>query len=122
MEDNVVYLKRPKRFTLEEARALIPAVQAATAAAIEAVEPLVDRMQAADTEETRAAVTEQIQSLIDGWTDAITRLGAVPKGLWLVDFDAGDGYFCFHHGDDALEFFHGYDQGFANRVPIPQPS
>ena len=36
----------------------------------------------------------------------------------LVDWDAGDGYFCWRYPEPALAHFHGYEEGFAGRVPI----
>src|SRR5438045_3726832 len=40
------------------------------------------------------------------------------KGLWLVDFDSGAGYYCWHYPEPALEYFHGYDEGFPGRVKL----
>ena len=118
MEDNVVYLRRSKRFTLDEARSLLPQVKALTDEAMENVEPLVMKIQDAPTEDEKARWAGMLQDRIDQWTDEIVKLGIVPKGLWLVDFDSGHGFYCWHHGDDDLAFCHGYDEGFSSRVPI----
>jgi hypothetical protein len=45
-------------------------------------------------------------------------LGLEVKGLWLVDFDNGSGYFCWKWPEEKLEFFHGYDEGFQGRTRI----
>ncbi len=45
-------------------------------------------------------------------------LGAEVKGLWLVDWDSGDGYFCWRFPEAALAFFHTYEEGFAGRLPV----
>jgi hypothetical protein len=45
-------------------------------------------------------------------------LGLEIKGLWLVDFDNGSGYYCWRWPEPALEYFHGYEAGFAGRARI----
>jgi hypothetical protein len=41
------------------------------------------------------------------------------KGLWLADFDSGDGYYyCWQLGEEDIEHFHRYEVGFAGRRPI----
>jgi hypothetical protein len=44
--------------------------------------------------------------------------GADVKGLWLVDFDNGSGYYCWRWPEPELAHFHGYDEGFSGRVRI----
>ena len=48
----------------------------------------------------------------------ITGLGLEVKGLWLVDFDSGAGYYCWKYPESSLEYFHGYDEGFSGRLPL----
>ena len=43
-------------------------------------------------------------------------LGADVKGLWLVDFDNGSGYYCWQYPEDGLDHFHSYEEGFAGRI------
>ena len=45
-------------------------------------------------------------------------LGIEVKGPGLVDFDSGDGYWCWRWPEEALDYYHGYDEGFAGRVRI----
>ena len=45
-------------------------------------------------------------------------LGLEVKGPWLVDFDCGSGLYCWRWPEVKLEYFHGYDEGFAGRVRI----
>ena len=53
-----------------------------------------------------------------GWARELTALGLEIKGLWLVDFDSGAGYYCWKYPEPALDHFHGYDEGFTGRVPL----
>lgn len=118
-DDNILYLKRPKRFTLEEAKTLLPEVRQITHEAVEKVEPYILKIQSPELSEAeRTNMAQEVQQHVDTWTDQIMKLGVVPKGLWLVDFDSGSGYFCWQYNEDELGFFHGYKEGFTNRVPI----
>lgn len=58
------------------------------------------------------------EQLVTEWAEAMRELGLQVKGLWLVDFDNGGGYYCWRYPEPALEYFHGYDEGFAGRVKL----
>ena len=58
------------------------------------------------------------QGVVGEWARVILSLGAEIKGLWLVDFDSGAGYYCWKYPEAALEYFHGYEEGFAGRLPL----
>ena len=97
----------PKRtFTLDQARKLMPRVQELTAAAVERYSRL-----PGDLEDARLEVVQQ-------WAEDIQRLGVEIKGLWLVDFDSGAGYYCWKYPEPALNHFHSYEEGFSGRVPL----
>lgn len=94
----------PRIFTLAEARALMPRVQEITAEAVE-------RYGRLPGEEERRTVAEE-------WARALTALGLEIKGLWLVDFDSGAGYYCWKYPEPELGHFHSYEEGFAGRLPL----
>jgi hypothetical protein len=97
----------PKRiFTYEEATALLPEAQRITTEAVERVEEM-------DSEEP-----EDYQRVVTDWAEAIMALGIEVKGLWLIDFDSGAGYYCWKYPEPALEHFHSYDEGFGGRVKL----
>jgi regulator of sirC expression with transglutaminase-like and TPR domain len=95
-----------KVFTLDEARALMPRVRALTEEAVSAYARLGDRLD------------EERQSILREWAREIQALGAEIKGLWLVDFDSGAGYYCWKYPEPALDHFHGYEEGFAGRLRL----
>jgi len=110
-------------FTLEEARALLPRVQAITKPVFVLASSLAEELQEADEQdqEDRAEdLRERLQSLVESWADAIRDLGPEVKGLWLVDFDSGDGYWCWAHPEEDLSHWHSYEGGFTTRMPIEQ--
>ena len=99
----------PKKiFTLGEARELLPQVQQITS---EAVFRYARLGEGTETEEER-------QGIVRAWVRDVATLGAEIKGLWLVDFDSGAGYYCWKYPEPALEYFHGYEEGFAGRLPL----
>jgi hypothetical protein len=93
-------------FTYEEAVALLPEVQRITDDAASRIE----EMESDDPSDYQQVVSE--------WADAVVALSLEVKGLWLVDFDSGAGYYCWRHPEPALEYFHGYDEGFPGRVKL----
>jgi hypothetical protein len=104
-------------FTYEEALALLPEVQRITASAASAVDSLLEKAPIS-TDSIPAEVAEEYQRIVGQWADAMTRLGIEVKGLWLIDFDNGSGYYCWRHPEPTLEYYHGYDEGFRGRVKL----
>jgi hypothetical protein len=108
-----------RRFTLDEANALLPAVRRLTADAVRDAESLAKQMQKVrpDTEDY-ARLDESLNDRIVRWAADVEALGAEVKGLWLVDFDNGDGYYCWRHPELHVSHYHGYTEGFAGRMKI----
>lgn len=95
-----------KIFTLEEARALLPRVKELTSDAVARFSQL-----PGDQENERRAIVE-------AWVGELEAMGCEIKGLWLVDFDSGGGYYCWKYPEPALDHFHGYDEGFSGRLAL----
>ena len=106
-----------RAWTLEGARAVLGDVRARTARAVDEAEVLVLAREGADAAET-ARVDAEIQSVIERWAHEVEALGAEVKGVWLVDFDSGSGYYCWRWPEASLDHFHGYEEGFEGRARI----
>ena len=106
-----------RAWTFEGARAVLPDVRNRTERAAQETERLVAARENATAEE-RARIDHEIQSVIERWTNEMEALGAEVKGVWLVDFDTGSGYYCWRWPEESLEHFHGYEEGFAGRMRI----
>jgi hypothetical protein len=107
-----------RRFSLETARALLADVRAHTERAVKEAEALAREREAhPEGTEARRAAEERTAAVIERWTREMEALGAEVKGLWLIDFDSGAGYYCWRWPEGDF-FFHGYEEGFAGRVPI----
>ena len=107
-------------FTLEEAEALLPAVKSTTSPVFELASSLAQELGEAEAreEESRAEeLRERLQTLVESWAEAIRDLGPDVKGLWLVDFDSGDGYWCWAYPEEELGHWHSYEAGFGGRMP-----
>jgi hypothetical protein len=108
-------------FTLEEARALLPEVKRLTGPVFELAASLAEEMQEAEDrgqEESAESLRDRMATLMDSWAGAVKSLGPDVKGLWLVDFDSGDGYWCWAYPEEELNHWHGYHDGFSGRVPL----
>jgi hypothetical protein len=81
----------------------------------------IDPRAAAELDER---VAEELKGLAR-CVNAIHGLGAIVKDPdeGLVDFPALRGgenvYLCWRLGEDRIEFWHGVDEGFAGRKPLP---
>jgi len=106
-------------WTLEGARALLGDVRARTARAVAEVDALLLEREALPEGSTEHALAEEkVEAAMVRWARAMEALGLQVKGVWLVDFDNGSGYYCWKWPETELVYFHGYDEGFAGRVRI----
>lgn len=90
-----------------------------TVDAVTRVEALTARVQALpEAHPTRARLSAEIEEAIRTWTEDVRAMGLEAKGLWLVDFDNGEGYYCWCYPETTIAHFHGYEEGFAGRMKI----
>jgi len=108
-------------FTLEEARAILPQVQAVTRPVFELASSMAEELQASEDaqDETRVEeLQERLEALMESWAEAVRLMGPDVKGPWLVDFDSGDGYWCWAFPEEGLDHWHSYEGGFGSRIPV----
>lgn len=100
--------EKPARriFTLDEARQLLPRVKELTSEAVERYGRLPGELE------------DERREVVEEWAGELEALGLEIKGLWLVDFDSGAGYYCWKHPEPALDHFHGYEEGFSGRLAL----
>ncbi len=108
-----------KIFSYDEAMSMFPHVRDLTTSAVKQIESLVNTLESRDELETRREELEEARERIFRlWAQEVQALGAEVKGLWLVDWDSGDGYYCWRFPEQAIAFFHTYEEGFAGRLPV----
>jgi hypothetical protein len=106
-------------FSLDEARAVLPKVKHVTAEAVRRAERLVEQLHGVHEDDPQyETLSAALREVVNGWADELHTLGAEPKGLWLVDFDNGEGYYCWCYPEPSITHYHGYSDGFAGRVKI----
>ncbi len=108
-------------FTLDEAQELMPRVKAMTSSVFELASSLsqeLREMEDKHEEERAEELRERLQTLVTTWAAAIRDLGPEVKGLWLVDFDSGDGYWCWSYPEEELGHWHSYEDGFGARIAV----
>lgn len=122
-------------FTVEEAEGLIPELEKIYAA-VQSYQARVERkhkeLASLDSENPPPAEVAILRSQLDflveglqGWLARIEELGCVAKGLdpFLVDFPhrlAGrEVYLCWKQGEKEISHYHGLEEGFAGRRPLP---
>jgi hypothetical protein len=106
-------------FSLDQARALLPQVKLLTADAVIRAEAISAELQhISEADPAHGPLTETLREIVDTWTAAVRALGPEAKGLWLVDFDNGEGYYCWRYPETGIAHYHGYEDGFAGRIPI----
>jgi len=106
-------------FTLDEARALLPRVKGVTADAVQRAETLSAQLNTvAEDDPEHETLSAALRDVVNGWAEELKTLGVEPKGLWLVDFDNGVGYYCWRYPETGITHYHGYSDGFAGRMTI----
>ena len=117
--DNENEIGNRRRFTLNEAREILPSVREMTAEAVKHAEAVADAIEEIDEDDPeRTILGAELKLIVDGWADRIREMGLEAKGLWLVDFDNGDGYYCWQHPEPMVSHYHGYEEGFGGRIKI----
>ncbi|WP_084958098.1 DUF2203 domain-containing protein [Thermoactinospora rubra] len=117
-----------RTFTVEEARELLPVIQAETAELVAARADLAEITYARQTGETSPlgglaelkAREARIEEILSGWTDRGLEIKGVAPVL--VDFPAVlDGVsvrLCWIEGEPELGWYHRTELGFAGRRPL----
>ena len=106
-------------FSYEEALATFPVVRDLTDTAVRQIESIVNQIKSREEMEDRREELEQaVDHIVERWSEEIMSLGCEVKGMWLIDWDNGDGYYCWKYPEETISHFHTYADGFEGRVPI----
>ena len=106
-------------FSLQQARDLLPHIKHMTAEAVRRAESLAAQLHGLQEEDPdHASLSAAIRDVVNEWAEEVQSLGLEAKGLWLVDFDNGEGYYCWCYPEETVSHYHGYEDGFGGRVKI----
>lgn len=109
-------------FTLAQAEDLLPIVARITREAkreVDLLTVLVERQNSSKKNNSKTLEVE-INTIVEMWSEKLRKLGVRAQGLWIADFDSGDGYFCWRHPETKIKYWHGYDQGYSGRIPVSE--
>ena len=106
----VIPIHSRRTFTQEEALDLLPIVRRITEKVASDVAGLQEQIRfVPHSEPLYQRIYSQIELSFRRWAIKISKLGCEPRGIWLVDFDAGNGWFTWRLGDAGLAFFHSHE-------------
>ncbi|MDC0980434.1 DUF2203 family protein [Bdellovibrionales bacterium] len=122
LESDVVDISRHGIFCKKDADQVLLVLSGITAKYSCAVEALITRLETLNSDQTELIkeLEGEINSYIKSWHIKVRKLGGEPKGLWLIDFDCGDGYFCWQYPEPEVLFWHGYQDGFSKRISLSE--
>ena len=114
----VIEINRKRFFSLEEAKSLLPVVRRITRRSYEEARQVSAQLSYISDPQRKKELERSLQVTFYRWQRKVRKLGCQGKGMWLVDFDSGQGYFCWIYPEPEITFFHGYDEGYRGRVRI----
>ncbi len=104
---------------VQQAVDLLPHVKHVTADAVRRAESLAAQLNGLHEEDPEhATLSAALRDVVNGWAEEVQSLGLEAKGLWLVDFDNGQGYYCWCYPEETVAHYHGYEDGFGGRTRI----
>jgi len=115
----VIPIHSRRTFTKEEAESILPIIRRVTEGTSAEVAELQEKLKfVPPSEPLYDRIYSSIELAIRRWAVKISKLGCEPRGIWLVDFDAGEGWYTWRLGDDELCFFHSHEAPRGSLTPI----
>lgn len=119
---NLVEINNKRIFDLTDAQELVKIIFHLTQDSQNQIKLLLAQLE--NLPETNALQKQFLETKIDEtiqrWQNKIEKLGAYPKGLWLVDIDNGYGFYCWKYPEQKISYYHGYNDGFSARIHLDE--
>ena len=95
-----------KLFNLTEARDLLPLVLSITQKHQCELEPIQDRLnKMLSNDPRRNPIEREYEQVVSKWKVKIEKLGASVHGLWVVEFNVGEGAISWRYPELGLKYF-----------------
>ena len=108
-----------KIFNLSEARELLPLIRSVTKSYRGELEPVQDRLNKMLSNDPRRALVEQeFEHLVSRWKDKVEQLGASVYGLWVVEFDVGEGHLIWRYPEHGINFFRESNTNYTEKIRL----
>lgn len=102
----IISILGSRQFTEEEAENLLPTVKRITAHAAREASKIEEQLRFIPREEPIfGRLATEMDLIIKRWAIKVKKLGMRPTALWIVDFDAGEGWFSWRLGDEHVSYF-----------------
>lgn len=106
----IIPIHTRRSFSSAEAERLLPVIRRMTEKAAREVAQLQEQIRfVPQNEPLYQRLFAKMQLAVRRWSIKVSQLGCEPRGVWLVDFNAGDGWFTWRLGDEGLAFFHSHE-------------
>lgn len=106
------------QFGEDEAEELLPTVKRLTIMSAREAEKIEEQLKFVPRDEpVFARLSQDLDLIIKRWAIKIKKLGLRPSGLWIVDFDAGNGWFSWRLGDEHVSYFNAPIEEGAEHSP-----
>jgi len=123
----VLYMVKTKYFTAQEANETLPLVKRIVQDILETAQQIRSLVNYLKDDADKSKDVEKLISQLQGYFFELEELGCYYKdwsfGLGLVDFPAiinGEKVLlCWRSDENNLQFYHGYNDGYAGRKSIP---
>ncbi|HEC11906.1 MAG TPA: DUF2203 family protein [Acidiferrobacteraceae bacterium] len=117
----IVSHEEPRVFNLAEAQELFSLVRNISQTAFEELVPIRKQLETMIPSNPQLpAMERRYEAIVKRWVSKMERLGLLVKGLWVVNFDTGDGYLCWKYPELKLSHYHDYSQSFSDRRPLEE--
>lgn len=108
-------------FNLEEARQLLPLVQTLTQKHQQKLAPIQARLNHMLSNDPRRAMKEnEFEAIVSKWKAKIEQLGPKVVGLWIVEFEVGEGALCWKSPEVGFLYFRPQGANFSGRVRLKE--
>jgi len=116
----VVEICRQGKVSIDTANERVAVIWRFTKTQSQLVDRLIAQLEAVNHDQLDRVneLETEINDLINRWHSKIRKLGGCPKGLWMADFDSGDGYFSWKFPEREILYWRPYEDGFADRMPV----
>jgi len=108
-----------KLYNLREARELFGLVHSVTEDQNDQLAPVQARLNKMLANDPRRKVYEKdYERIVEQWSNKIQLLGARVSGLWMVEFDVGEGSLAWRYPELSLNYFLPHGTSFSERVVL----
>ena len=110
---------KDKLFDLAEARELLSLVQSITEYHQAELAPLQARLtKMLSNDPRRNSIERDYQKVVSQWRTKMEHIGVHVSGLWLVEFNVGEGFLCWRYPELSLNYFRANNASFSQRMTI----